>query len=49
MVFQKLQLMELILVLGVSGTLYKLSKNSGSWDADVDENVITITNPSHEC
>ena len=31
-----------------AGTLYKLSKNSGSWDRDVDENVITITNPSHE-
>jgi hypothetical protein len=31
-----------------AGTLYKLLKNSGSWDRDVDENIITITNPSHE-
>ena len=30
-----------------SGTVYKLITTSGSWDRDVDENIITITNPSH--
>ena len=29
-----------------AGTTYKLIKTSGSWDRDVDENVITITNPT---
>ena len=30
-----------------AGTVYKLITTSGSWDRDVDENIITITNPSH--
>jgi hypothetical protein len=30
-----------------AGTTYKLIRTSGSWDRDVDENTITISNPSH--
>ena len=30
-----------------AGTTYKLIRTSGSWDRDVDENTITLTNPTH--
>ena len=30
-----------------AGTTYKLIRTSGSWDRDVDENTITLTNPAH--
>jgi hypothetical protein len=30
-----------------AGTLYKLRRTNGVWDRDVDENTITITNPTH--